>query len=126
MKTIMREDGSPMAEIEEQSSLLDIMHNCYGFFATKNGKRETYTVYRGQLIVRNTVTFGNGYGNRKTSRRTTVYLYLPKGFLPQETEPVNHRPDTFCISSGSNIQSIRDAEKLIDRVLDGGKYFYGI
>ncbi len=113
MKTICSNDGTVFGEVDEQSTLSDIQSKCPAFFRTPHGKRETYTIYRGQLIVRNTVKFASC----KPSRMTSVYLFFVSGEM---------KSDTFCISSGSNIHTIGQAEQLIDRVLDGGKYFYGI
>jgi hypothetical protein len=96
-----------LGEVNEKSSLYDMEKGCPLFFKTKFGKRETYSVYRGQLIVRYSVQFTNG-----TQRLTSVYLFFGD--------------DLNCISSGSDINTEGQAKKLIDRVLDGGIYRYGI
>jgi hypothetical protein len=98
--------------IDESASLSDMQEGCPVFFRTPLGKRETYTVYRGCLIVRNTVQFT---GN-KPKRKTTVYLYLPEGF------PDSKRPNTSCISVGhDSVKSIEQAKRLIDRVIETGE-----
>ena len=116
-KMITRPDGTPIAEIDEEHYLADMENKCWGFFKTPHGKRETYTVYRGQLIVRNTMQFTG----EKPTRMTAVHLYFPNGYADNPGHA-----DLFCISAGSGVGTVRQAEKLIDRVLDGGIYHYGI
>jgi hypothetical protein len=100
-------------EINENTSLSDMERNCPLFFKTKHGKRETYTIHRGQLIVRNTVQFTGG----RPERKTAVYMYTPD---------LEGSPDLFCVSSGSNLKSIDGAKGLIDRIIEGKKYEYGM
>jgi hypothetical protein len=79
------------------------------FFRTKFGARETYTVHRGCLIVRNTVTFTG----QLPTRRTAVYLV---------TDSLEGHPDTFCVQPGSEHLTVRQAKKFLDQILDRGVY----
>lgn len=89
-------------EIDEHASLSD-MQSCEPlFFKTKHGKRETYTVYRGFLIVRNTVQFTG----EASHRRTVVYAFSTEN-------------GSFCVSSGKNLSGIYEAKELIDHLIDG-------
>jgi hypothetical protein len=113
LKTIKRRgEGSVIGDVDESTDLHTIERACPTFFRTPHGKRETYDTYRGQLIVRNTVKF-----DRKSVRRTVVYLFFVSGEM---------KNDTFCISSGCDLACVQDAKRLIDLVLDGGEYEYGI
>ena len=93
-----------VAEIDEGVSLDYIKKAEPLFFKTPHGKRETYTVYRGFLIVRNTVQLTG----RKPERRTSVYLF----------DIVDEA--TFYISTGLNLRSIAHAKNFIDRVIEKG------
>lgn len=104
-------NNKPLGEISETSSLLDMQTNCPNFFHQKFGTRETYNVYRGQLIVRHTVKIHNHALFLVNQRHTVVYLYLPKGFV---SDP--GRPDTMCVATYYS-NALRKAKKLIDHVL---------
>ena len=95
--------------IDEDISLVDIERAEPKFFSTKFGKRETYTMYRGQLICRHTVTFTGC----KPERRTTAYLFDAVG------------KSTFCIS-GMDLKSIGHAKGVIDQIIEQGWYSYGM
>ncbi len=106
---IANRDSKCEFEVDENTSLDTIRSNCPGFFRTPHGQRETYAIYRGFLIVRNTVKFG-----RVIERRTIVYLY--------DTE--TH--DTFCVSAGVDLNDVAHAHTLIDRILTTKAYAYDI
>jgi len=86
---------------DDSVSECTIRSNCPNFFNCKHGKRETYTFYRGCIIVRNTVQFTGCPPERKT----TVYLYFPES------------PDTLHLCWSKDV---RDAKRTIDRVLEAG------
>ena len=111
MKTITSENGV-IGQVDETATLAGMKHFCPNFFRNKHGKRETYTTYRGQMIVRNSVQFGGPM--MPVTRHTAVYLFLPDD------------ANFSCISAGANIKSVAQAKKLIDKVLDGGKTHYGM
>ena len=114
IRTIKDKDGRVIGEVNENTYLIDIQKACPTFFKPfGKSKRETFQVYRGQLITRHTTQFTGC----KPVRLTVVYLYFVSGEL------VN---DTLCISAGSKCNDLRQAKKLIDDVLDGGVYYYGI
>lgn len=69
------------------------------FFKVKHGKRETYTFYRGCIIVRNTVEFDGC----RPRRMTTVYIYSA------DIEGTHHLCDAG---------SIAGAKRMIDTVLE--------
>ena len=114
IKTIHREDGTVIGTVDEHTSLGNIQTACHTFFRPFGKvKRETYSIHRGQLIVRHTVQFTG----RKPERCTIVYLFFISGEMAN---------DTFCVSAGSECNNINQAKKLIDKILDGGEYHYGI
>lgn len=100
------------AELDELASLVDMERECPLFFKTKHGNRETYTVYRGCLIVRNTVNFTHG-----KERKTTVYAFF------HDTESGY---DLLCVSAGSKINSVITAKRLIDRMIESREHHYGM
>lgn len=102
---------SSFIEVDEGTTESKIRRNCPGFFKTPHGKRETFSMYRGALIVRHTVQ----YTGCNPKRETVVYLY---------TDDMEGRPDTFCVSVGSKCNNLRDAKKLVDRIYETGRYKY--
>ncbi len=100
----------------EQASLVDMERACPRFFRNQHGKRETHTVYRGFLIVRAT----DVHACNAPVRRTSVYLFLPEGY--GEESP---GPDMSCVSACTNVNSIPQAKRYIDRLLEHGNYEYG-
>lgn len=111
MTPIKNRDTDSVYEINEQTSFCDIEQACPLFFKTKHGKRETYSVYRGFLIVRNTVQFTGCC----PERQTVVYAFCT----------LEKRPDLFCICA-NHLSSIRHAKKLIDKLLETREYYYGV
>jgi hypothetical protein len=99
--------------VDESTELSTIERNVPLFFKTPHGKRETYDVYRGFLIVRNTVQFTGG----KPERRTVVYAY---------TDDLEGSPNTFCVSTGGNLTGKPHAKRLIDKILAEGQYTFGM
>jgi len=108
-----RPDGNVLSDephkIDEHTSESDIRSECPNFFKTPHGKRETYTMYRGAIIVRNTVRFSGC----EPTRMTAVYLFDTKS------------KDTVCLA-GNNVTNIRQAKRLVDRVLALNKEWYGM
>ena len=98
-------------KVDEWTSESQMRNECPTFFRTPHGKRESVIVHRGQIIVRNTVQFTGC----KPERRTTVYLYV--------IEDSDRRPthDMICISTNIHLNSVAQAKRFIDRVLDSGK-----
>jgi len=87
------------------------------FFKAKHGDRETISMYRGCLIVRNTQY--DGVLGASTPRRTTAaYLF---GRFVLEGKPAE-RGSTFCIASLPSDASIQDAKRAIDAILESGVY----
>ena len=98
--------------IDESTTLSKIKENVPEFFETKFGKRETYTMYRGFLIVRYMAEFSHG-----SEQKTVIYLY---------TDSLEGYPDTFCIMPAKDPKSIPQAKKIIDAVISTGQYSYGM
>lgn len=92
--------------VDENAQLSDMQNHCPTFFKTKFGKQETYSTYRGCLIVRYTIQFTN----EQPKRHTVPYLY---GY---SMEDEHH--DTFCL--GTSCPDIQSAKQLIDDVLESG------
>ena len=87
-------------EVGEQT----IRKNNKLFFDTKFGARETYTFYRGFVIVRTTVRFGSG----PSTRETLLYAYYDNSL--------------YIVGKPSDQpESISDAKKLADKVLETDK-----
>lgn len=82
------------------------------FFSSKLGKRETYTSYRGFLIVRNTVKFSHG-----SERRTVLYMLHrnEKGLVCSS-----------CITPSGPLANINQAKRLADLIIETGRYWYGV
>ncbi len=87
--------------IDEDTSLSDIEP---AFFRTPHGKRETYNMYRGFLIVRSTVQFDGA----PPTRKTVVYLF---------TKNLEGRPSTLCCGHPAND---RAARRYIDNMIAAG------
>jgi hypothetical protein len=98
----------------EDASFCDIERACSGFFKTKHGKRESYSVHRGCLIVRATTEIC-----RVPTRMTSVFIFLPEGHED------NGRPDLFCVSACATLRGIPQAKQYIDGLLAHGDYSYG-
>ena len=113
IRVICFENTGNLWQVDEWLSQTDVERGCPVFFRTPHGKRETYTMYRGQLIVRNTVQFTGA----SPQRMTTVYLVTT-----HEISRGNwHRKEnfeTFCL--GSDYSNINSAKRAIDRVLESG------
>ena len=92
--------------VDPTASLDDMQQKCPLFFRTAHGKRETYTPYRGCLIVRNTVTFTGC----KPVRKTAIYLF------GQHCDTFNHDFSTVCFCY--TFPSVAVAKRVIDEVLD--------
>ena len=92
--------------IDERTGESEINRAEPHFFRTPHGKRETYHYHRGQLIVRNTVTFTGC----KPQRRTTLYLFV---YDPEEDH-------WFTLCTGSDWSGIKAAERAIDRMIESG------
>jgi hypothetical protein len=109
---IKNDHDKTLGNVNENTSLETIRQHCPLFF-TGRRKRETFTMYRGQIIARCTVQFSNC----PPERHTAVYLYFVDGEMEN---------DSFCVSAGHNLKTTQQAKHLIDKILDGGKYEYGM
>jgi len=88
--------------VDENISELDLRHAEPLFFARPFGKRETYTVHRGFVIVRHTVR----HSNDDTHRCTVVYAFGKWGRQPAGTYHIT-----------SDCTGIAQAKRLIDDIL---------
>jgi hypothetical protein len=97
--------------VDESTSLQEIQRTIPLFFRTPHGKRETIDVYRGFLIVRNTVKFTGC----KPERWTAVYLF---------TSDLEGQPGTLCVTTPveNTVINIAQARRLIDRIIKNGTY----
>lgn len=98
-------------EVDTGLSLMRVASECPKFFDTPHGKRETYSMHQGFMIVRNTVTFTGC----RPQRRTVIYMVTRDMF---EGRP---KYDTLCVQTGSSM-SIRQAERFIDKVIKERSY----
>lgn len=102
--------------VDERHGLAAMRRTQTQFFANHHGRRETFTAYRGGLIVRHTIdelVGSNRYGPRRPRRRTAVYLY---------TDDLEGRACLFCVSTFHDVDSIAQGKALIDRILASGQY----
>jgi hypothetical protein len=104
--------GEVIGTVSDETGLVDIERAEPHFFKTKFGKRETFTIHRGQLICRYTARLSHG-----PVRMTSVYLFIHR--------PGHAKPDTLNISSRNPVASVRQAERLIDSIIDSGTYDRG-
>ena len=95
-------------EVDEANTEAIMRQNSTHFFSKPHGKRETYTVYRGCMIVRNTVQYSV---DRWPTRNTVVYLF---------TLDLEGSPNFFCLATSGEVKSVRQAKRLIDKVLELG------
>lgn len=102
--------------IDENASLCDMQAACSQFFDNPSGKRETYSIHRGFLIVRATDVHACG----GPVRRTSVFMFLPEGYGDESP-----RPDLFCVSACTNLGSVAQAKRYVDNLLEHGNYEYG-
>lgn len=96
--------------VDEWASEQDMRANLRHFFDVAHGRRETFTVHRGCIIVRNTVKYSV---SPYQERRTTIYLY---GHWER-----SKRQDVACISPRIRLGSVREAKRFLDRILDKGR-----
>jgi hypothetical protein len=101
--------------VNEDHSIVDVERAEPVFFRKPHGKRETYTMHRGCMIVRNTQLYTGGLRGIKV-RETAVYLFGTSGDTGKLV--------TSC-AAGCDITSIYQAKKLIDRILAQGWFNYG-
>lgn len=91
-------------------SLAKVQDLIPNFFKTKFGKRETFEMYRGFLIVRHTLDLSGGVHTRET----VIYLVA----VYTEDQSVNPIPDTYFAGYAS---SSRSARSWIDHIIKKGK-----
>ncbi len=95
--------------IDEKADLPDMERAATHFFQKTHGRRETYTIHRGCIIVRCTP--------RGMTRQTSVYLF---GISSESGKK------TFFNTAGCNVDGIDQAKKLIDIILKQGWCNYGL
>lgn len=94
--------------MDEAATLEEVQEKQPLFFSATFGEDETFDMYRGFLIVQHTVEICD-----EAVRRTVVYIF-------------DKNAGTLCISSGSRVVDRGDAEDLVDRVISGGEFWYGM
>lgn len=104
--------------VDDQACLVDMEREEPKFFQNTHGKRETYTVHRGCLIVRNTPR--HSLTGRPT-RMTAIYLFYPKEHVGSDKNSYSGLSNL----AGFSPSSVASAKRLIDQVLESGKYSYG-
>jgi hypothetical protein len=100
----LRWSGEPVQH-DETVSEYEMRRDCRNFFSTPHGKRETITVYRGFLIVRNTRQFTGC----RPERCTQLYIYL---------RSLEGSPDMLHVDGAGN--SVKSAQRRVDRILACG------
>lgn len=118
--TVRHRDTGSVNIVDDEAHLGQMQQEAPAFFAIPHGKRETYSVYRGCLIVRNTPRFTLDR-HRKPERQTAVYLFYPLADVPKDNR------DSYAgltNLAGSKPKTVTQAKRLIDRVLDNGMYYY--
>lgn len=107
MITIKRPSRETSINVYDDKHLDDMQQFEPKFFSAKFGRRETFSVHRGQLIVRHTVRFSNGC----SSRKTVLYFVVAN-------PDCDNKPYLLCM--GSDFSSARQAQRFIDRVFKEG------
>ena len=92
--------------VDPFASLCDMKRLCPLFFSFPHGKRETFTVYRGCLIVRHTVKFTGV----PAKRLTAPYLF------GQYDDTLDH--SFSLVSSLHTFPNMGAAQRVIDEVLE--------
>jgi hypothetical protein len=125
MKYEIKTDSGSILEIDEDTGLSDMQNAEYKFFKNPHGKRETFDTYRGQLIVRHTTTFTQAF-RQVSERRTVVYLFVRE--VNEENKDNNgiKRRFLLCASSGNAVSNLKQAEKLIDRIIAEKRFAYNM
>jgi hypothetical protein len=108
LRTMVRLSTGRSVPVDRDATLQDVKRAEPGFFATKHGKRETYAMYRGFLIVRGTRT----YSDNKPRRETSVYLF--------SRDLEGGRPGTLCVDVGVTHKDAAAARRHVDRILETG------
>jgi hypothetical protein len=111
VKRIRHDRHNASFTVDTEVSEFDMRAACPKFFAFPHGRRETYTAYRGCLIVRHTVTF-TGQGPQ---RLTVTYLF---GRWPRQTQSDMFHADP---DYPERLTSIAQAKRHLDAILDNGK-----
>jgi len=96
-------------EIDELGTLEEMKEQCPRFFETAHGDNETFSVYRGQLIVANTQKFTGC----KPIRKMVVYLNF-------RNEDVNC--PLMCASSRFDLKTKHEAMELIDEIFESKEF----
>ena len=102
--------------INEDHSIVDIESSEPEFFNFNLGKRQTYTMYRGCLIVRYTIKIHNSDRVTFRNERCTVAYLFGADVLSY----------FIFFDGGWPINSIREAKKTIDKIIEQGWYSYGL
>jgi hypothetical protein len=110
--TVLTSSGNRLI-IDEATTVGDIRKGEPNFFHHPHGSHELFQVYRGALIVRNTVQFTGC----KSERRTAIYLWVKD----QEGNSWTH-----CVSAGHTLKGVRQAKKLVDKIIETKSYQYGM
>jgi len=100
----LRWSGEPVQH-DETVSEYEMRRQVPNFFRTPHGKRETVTVYRGFLIVRNTRQFTGC----RPERCTQLYIYLRN---------LEGSADMLHVDGAGN--SVKSAQRRVDRILACG------
>ncbi len=94
--------------VDEHATLGDVRRAEPKFFSVKFGKRESYSMHRGCLILRMTVE----HPGRDSQRKTIVYLF------GEWTEGDHKYHGTLHMGEASTVDQ---AKKMIDKTLETGK-----
>jgi len=103
--TIQNTDCDTAFVINDAVNLEQMRAGCPNFFKTPHGEHCRFLVYRGCLIVKNTVTFTGC----KPQKKTTVYAFTEN--------------DMFCIGWPFDTA---DAKIMINRLIKTLKYSYEV
>jgi hypothetical protein len=110
----MRNTGN-VYTVDEAATQSDIRNKEPKFFSTSFGKRETFEMYRGFLIVRHTVQYSGSFGQSgPKERKTLVYLF-------------DKEHGTLLVSGGGvPLTGAPQARRFIDRLILEGEYYHGM
>jgi hypothetical protein len=112
-------NGETVWVVDESTTLEDIRRGEPGFFSAENQAHfndQSYSVHRGQLIVREIQTLSDKVPRTKY----VVYLFYLEVIAGSDKGRTN---ETFCAGWPRDEE---EAERLIDYILETGEYHYGI
>ena len=110
--TIKGKGSDVVFVVDDTAEREDVAYDAPHFFSGNH--EEEITIHRGCVI-----SYAHDTAAHKPVWRTSAWLFGSYSDSPT-------KQTTRCVSSGCKLQSVADAIELIDTILDGGYYEYGM